>query len=82
MSTPASLAFSLTLLSGRTLKPIIIAFEALAKTTSDSFIAPTLLLITLTLTPSTSIFSKAFLTASLLPLTSAFTKTFISLTPS
>ena len=44
--------------------------------------APTLLLITLTLTPSTSIFSKLFLTASAEPFTSALIITLISFKPS
>ena len=60
----------------------MIALEALAKTISPSVIAPTLLLITLTLTSSTSIRSKEFLTASAEPLTSALIITLISLVPS
>ena len=60
----------------------MIACEALASTTSLSVIAPTLLLSTLTLTPSTYIFSSEFLTASAEPFTSAFTITFTSFTPS
>ena len=64
-----------------TLNPIMIAFEALAKMTSDSVIAPIPLRITLILTSFSFIFSKAFLTASSEPLTSAFKTTFISLAP-
>ena len=44
------------LLSGLTLKPIIIAFEAAASVTSVSVIAPTPECITLTLTLSVDIF--------------------------
>ena len=78
ISTPFSLAYSTILLFGLILKPIIIAFEAAAKTISLSDIAPILLLITLTLIPSTSSFCKEFLTASSLPLTSALRTTLIS----
>ena len=59
----------------------MIAFDALASTTSDSLIAPIPLLITLTDTSFSLIFSKAFLTASSEPRTSAFKTTFISLLP-
>ena len=58
------------------------ASDAEASTTSLSVIAPTPPLITLTFTPSTLIFSSAFLTASKEPFTSAFSTTFISFTPS
>ena len=81
MSTPFSLAYSRILLLGLTLNPIIKAFEAAAKTISLSVIAPILLLITLTFIPSTSSFSKEFLTASSLPLTSALRITLISFSP-
>ena len=66
-------------MSDTTLKPIIIALDALARTTSLSVIVPTPLLITVTFTPSTFIFSRAFLTASSLPLTSVLSTIFISL---
>ena len=78
MSTPYSLAISFVLLEGLTQNPKMIAFEACANTTSLSVIVPIPLLITLTLTPATSIFSKAPLTASSEPLTSAFNTTLIS----
>ena len=78
MSTPYSLAISFVLLDGDTQNPRIKAFEAWARTTSLSVIVPIPLLITLTLTPSTSIFSRAFLTASSEPFTSAFNTTLIS----
>ena len=64
-----------------TLNPIIMAFDALAKTTSDSVMAPIPLLITLTETSCSLIFSKAFFTASSEPRTSAFKTTLISLFP-
>ena len=69
------------MLLGLILKPIIKALDAAARTISLSVIAPILLLITLTLMPSTSSLSKEFLTASSLPLTSALRITFISLAP-
>ena len=79
---PYSLAVSEVLPEPRTLNPMIIAFDALASTTSLSVIAPTAPRTTFTLTPSTSIFYNAFLTASKLPFTSAFKITLISFTPS
>ena len=51
----------------------MIALEALASNTSDSLIAPTVERITLTLAPSTLIFSNVPFTASAVPLTSALT---------
>ena len=81
ISTLYSLASSFVLLLGLTLKPIIIASLAFAKTTSLSVIAPVALLITLTFTPSTLILRSEFLTASSLPLTSAFNITLISFFP-
>ena len=60
---------------------MIIASDAFASTISLSVIVPTPLLITLTLTPSTSILDKEFLTASSVPLTSVLSITFISFTP-
>ena len=59
---------------------MIIASDAFASTISLSVIVPTPLLITLTLTPSTSILDKEFLTASSVPLTSVLSITFISYT--
>ena len=53
----------------------------MARTTSLSVIVPVPLLITVVLTPLTSIFSRAFLTASSLPFTSALSIIFISFTP-
>ena len=82
MSTFLLLAYSTILLSGLMLNPMIIAFEALARTISLSLMAPMLLLMMFILTPSTLIFSNEFFTASSLPLTSAFKMTLISLTPS
>ena len=66
---------------GLTLKPIIIALDALAKTISLSVIAPTPLLITFSLQPSTFILERVFLTASSLPLTSAFNTMLTSFCP-
>ena len=57
----------------------MIAWDALAKITSDSDIAPTVERITLTRTPSTSIFSNDAFTASAVPCTSAFTIIFKSI---
>jgi len=81
MSTPYSFAISFVLLEGLTQNPKMMAFEACANTTSLSVIVPIPLLITLTLTPATSIFSRAPLTASSEPLTSAFKITLISWVP-
>ena len=58
----------------------MIAFEAVANKTSDSEIPPAVERITLTLTPSTSIFSSEALTASAVPCTSALTIIFKSST--
>ena len=60
----------------------MIACDAWARTISLSVIAPTLALMILTLTPSTSIFSRDCLTASKLPVTSVFKTTLISFNPS
>ena len=49
--------------TGLTLNPIIIAFDAAANNTSDSFIAPTPPWITLTLTSSVDNFSSDYFTA-------------------
>ena len=64
------------------MNPITIAFDALASTISLSEIAPTPLLTMDTFTPSTFIFSKAFLTASSDPFTSVLRSILISLNPS
>ena len=78
MSTSFSLASSIILLLGLILNPIIIAFDAWAKTISPSVTVPIPLLITLILIPSTSSFNKEFFTASSLPFTSAFKTMLIS----
>ena len=70
ISTPSLSAARFAPVSGRTLKPIIIPLEALAKVTSDSFIAPTAVCIIRTLTPSTSIFINDAASASTEPWTS------------
>ena len=56
MSTPSLSAKDSAPDTGLTLNPIIIAFDAAANNTSDSFIAPTPPWITLTLTSSVIIF--------------------------
>ncbi len=71
MSTLSLSAWSLACGVGRTLKPMMIAFEASAKVTSDSLIAPTAWWMIFTRTPSTSIFLKLCAKASAEPCTSA-----------
>ena len=75
MSTPFCSAFILATGSGRTLKPTIIAFDALASITSPSDTAPTAPWMTFTFTSSLDSFSSDCFTASTEPCTSAFTIT-------
>ena len=73
MSTPSRSAVSFAVASGRTLNPMIIAFDAEARLTSDSLIAPTPPWMILTTTSSFESFSRLCLIASTDPCTSAFT---------
>ena len=66
-STFSDSAARLAFTSGRTLKPITIAFEAAARIISDSVIAPAAEWIILTFTPSTSIFCSEAASASAEP---------------
>ena len=77
-STPSRLAFSSATGSGRTLKPTIMALEALASITSLSLTAPTAPWMMCTRTSSLESFSRDWRTASTEPCTSAFTMIFSS----
>ena len=72
-------AESRALLSGRTLKPTMMAPEVPASMTSDSLMAPTAQWMTRTRTSSLESFSREDFTASAEPCTSAFTMMFRSL---
>ena len=78
MSTPSRLAFSSATGSGRTLKPTIMALEALASMTSLSLMAPTAPWMMCTRTSSLESFSRDWRTASTEPCTSALTMIFSS----
>ena len=78
ISTLLRAADSLALLSGRTLKPTMMALEVVASMTSLSLMAPTAQWMTLTRTSSLDSFSRLALTASAEPWTSALTMMFRS----
>ena len=73
ISTLVAAASSLAMLSGRTLKPMMMALEASARSTSDLLMAPTPAWMTRTRTSSLDSFSRDCLTASAEPWTSALT---------
>ena len=82
ISTFCFSAESSAFLSGRTLKPMISAFDAAASITSPSVIPPTAVWMMFTRTSSFDSFSSDCFTASAEPPTSAFTMMLRSLTPS
>ncbi len=78
ISTLLRPAESAAFLSGRTLKPTMMALEVVASITSDSLMAPTAQWMTRTRTSSLEIFSRLAFTASAEPCTSALTMMFRS----
>ena len=67
ISTPCFSATSFAVAFGLTLNPIIIAFAAFARLTSDSFIAPAFECITFTATSLSDNFSRDCFNASAVP---------------
>ena len=81
MSTFSRSATSAALRSGRTLKPMMIAFEAVASSTSDSLIAPTPVWMMRIFTRSSLSFASVSASTSADPCTSALMMSGSSFTP-